>query len=67
MSGIFPESGSRRRGDIVGVVGGTGAYFMKALNGWQRIGIVLSVLWATVGLFWGNNLAVDDLGRVGIL
>jgi hypothetical protein len=25
------------------------------LNGWQRIGIVLSVLWLIVGGLWGNN------------
>jgi hypothetical protein len=40
----------------------TGASAMKALNGWQRIGIVLSVLWAIVGFFWGNSIAIDALG-----
>jgi hypothetical protein len=47
----------------------TKAFAMKALNGWQRIGIVLSVLWAIVGFFWGNSIAIDALGewRVGII
>jgi hypothetical protein len=27
------------------------------LNGWQRIGIVLSVLWAIVGAIWGLKIA----------
>ena len=40
-----------------------GTSAMKALNGWQRIGIVLSVLWAIVGFFWGNSIAIDALGR----
>jgi hypothetical protein len=40
----------------------TGASAMKALNGWQRIGIVLSVLWAIVGFFGGNSIAIDALG-----
>ena len=30
------------------------------LNGWQRIGIVLSVVWAIGGGLWGNSLALDD-------
>lgn len=28
------------------------------LNGWQRIGIVASVIWAIVGGLWGMKLAV---------
>jgi hypothetical protein len=28
------------------------------LNGWQRIGIVLSALWVLVGGLWGRQLAV---------
>jgi hypothetical protein len=32
------------------------------LNGWQRIGIVLSVLWFFVAGFWGNRIALEDLG-----
>jgi len=29
------------------------------LSGWQRIGIVLSVVWLVVGGIWGIKLAVD--------
>jgi hypothetical protein len=28
------------------------------LNGWQRIGIVLSVIWAIGGGLWGNAIAI---------
>ena len=31
------------------------------LNGWQRMGIVLSVVWAIVGGIWGLNLVVDPI------
>lgn len=30
------------------------------LNGWQRIGIVLSVLWFFVGGFWGNGIGLHE-------
>jgi hypothetical protein len=30
------------------------------LNGWQRIGIVLSVIWAIGGGIWGNNLGIHE-------
>jgi hypothetical protein len=30
------------------------------LNGWQRIGIVLSVIWAIGGFFWGNSILIDS-------
>jgi hypothetical protein len=30
------------------------------LNGWQRIGIVASVLWAIGGGFWGNNIRIHE-------
>src|SRR5262249_29638213 len=30
------------------------------LNRWQRIGIVLSVLWAVVGGLWGYHLATQE-------
>ncbi len=30
------------------------------LNGWQRIGIVLSVIWIFVGGFWGNNIGIHQ-------
>jgi hypothetical protein len=30
------------------------------LNGWQRIGIVLSVLWAIVGGLWGYHIATQE-------
>ena len=29
------------------------------LNGWQRIGIVLSTLWAVVGGLWGYHIATQ--------
>jgi hypothetical protein len=35
---------------------------MSRLNGWQRIGIVLSVLWFLGGAFWGNEIAIRDGG-----
>ena len=31
------------------------------LNGWQRIGIVLSVVWVIVGGLWGNQFGRDEL------
>jgi uncharacterized membrane protein len=30
------------------------------LNGWQRIGIVASVIWIFVGGFWGNNIGIHE-------
>jgi hypothetical protein len=33
------------------------------LNGWQRIGIVASILWLVVGGFWINSLVIDDLSK----
>jgi hypothetical protein len=32
------------------------------LNGWQRIGLVLSIIWFLVGGFWGNKIALDEAG-----
>jgi hypothetical protein len=32
------------------------------LNGWQRIGLVLSIAWVLAGGFWGNKTALDDAG-----
>lgn len=32
----------------------------RRLNGWQRIGAVLSVLWALVGFFWGNEIGLHE-------
>jgi hypothetical protein len=32
----------------------------RHLNGWQRIGIVLSVVWAIGGGLWGNSVAIRD-------
>jgi hypothetical protein len=32
------------------------------LNGWQRIGIVLSVVWVIGGGLWGNAIAIRDGG-----
>ena len=28
---------------------------LKRLNGWQRIGVVLSIAWALYGFYWGNE------------
>jgi hypothetical protein len=30
------------------------------LNGWQRIGLVASIVWFLAGGFWGNKIALDD-------
>jgi hypothetical protein len=30
------------------------------LSGWQRIGIVLTVIWILVGGFWGNNIGIHE-------
>ncbi len=30
------------------------------LNGWQRIGVVVSVIWFVVGGFWGNSLGIHE-------
>ena len=32
------------------------------LNGWKRIGIVLSCLWFPIGFFWANLLWIDENG-----
>lgn len=34
------------------------------LNGWQRIGIILSVIWAIGGGIWGNTMALDEAGKL---
>ncbi len=34
------------------------------LNGWQRIGVVLSVVWAIGGGCWGYNIGYHDGGDV---
>lgn len=28
---------------------------IKKLNGWQRIGVVLSIVWVLYGAYWGNE------------
>jgi hypothetical protein len=33
-------------------------------GGWIRIGIVLSILWAIGGGFWGNTMALNDAGKL---
>lgn len=30
------------------------------LNGWQRIGVVLAVVWVPVGFFWGNAIGLHQ-------
>jgi hypothetical protein len=35
---------------------------MRRLNGWQRIGIVLTVIWCVVGGLWIRGLVIDDMG-----
>jgi hypothetical protein len=32
------------------------------LNGWQRIGIILTIIWAIIGFSWANQIAIDTLG-----
>jgi hypothetical protein len=34
---------------------------VEKLNGWQRIGVVLSVVWAIGGVGWGFNIAYIDV------
>ena len=36
------------------------------LNGWQRVGIVLSMLWAVVGGMWGDQIAIQKGGAIPI-
>ena len=36
------------------------------LNRWQRIGIVLSMLWAVVAGLWGNHIAIQEGGAIPI-
>ena len=36
------------------------------LNGWQRIGVVGSILWAMAGGLWGNHLAIQKGGAIPI-
>jgi len=33
---------------------------VKKLNGWKRVGVVLSVLWMPVGLLMGSSEAIDN-------
>jgi hypothetical protein len=33
---------------------------VRRLNGWQRIGIILSVIWILVGGFWGNSIGIHE-------
>ncbi|MGP8175062.1 MAG: hypothetical protein ACLP7O_11020 [Terracidiphilus sp.] len=37
---------------------------LEKLNGWQRIGVVLSVVWAIAGGFWGYNIGYYEGGDV---
>jgi hypothetical protein len=34
------------------------------LNGWQRIGLVVSIVWVLAGGLWGNKIALDEAGRL---
>jgi len=36
------------------------------LNGWQRIGTVVSIVWAAAGGLWGNHLAIQKGGAIPI-
>jgi hypothetical protein len=38
---------------------GKGRELMR-LNGWQRIGVVLSVLWVIVGGFWTRGIVIES-------
>src|SRR5262249_37071024 len=33
-------------------------------NGWQRIGLVVSIVWVLAGGLWGNKIALDAAGRL---
>jgi hypothetical protein len=33
------------------------------LNGWQRIGVIASVVWVVAGGLWTRGLIVDDVGK----
>jgi len=35
---------------------------MMRLNGWQRIGVVLSVVWIVAGGFWTRRILFDEYG-----
>jgi hypothetical protein len=37
-----------------------------ALGGWQRIGVVLSILWFIVGGLWINSVVTDELGASAV-
>lgn len=39
--------------------------FADRLNGWQRIGVVVSILWAFGGAFWGYNIGYYEGGNIG--
>lgn len=30
------------------------------LNGWQRLGVVASVVWAPIGFLWGNSIGLHE-------
>jgi hypothetical protein len=36
------------------------------LGGWQRIGVVLSILWFIVGGLWINSWVIDELGAAAV-
>jgi hypothetical protein len=40
---------------------GLGTRLMR-LNGWQRIGLVTSIVWFIAGGLWGNKIALDEAG-----
>jgi len=33
-------------------------------NGWQRIGLVVSIVWVLAGGLWGNKIALDEAGML---
>lgn len=33
---------------------------MRKLNGWQRVGVVLSIIWLPLGFLYGSGQAVDS-------
>ncbi|MGD0732166.1 MAG: hypothetical protein ABR956_12955, partial [Terracidiphilus sp.] len=33
---------------------------LKKLNGWQRIGVALSVAWVLYGAYWGNEYGLHQ-------
>lgn len=38
----------------------------RGLNGWQRLGVILSAIWLPVGFFWGNAWWISENGTPAV-